>query len=128
MDAAIALVTGLASGVLGGMLGIGGGLVSIPAMVLLLGTSQHTAQGVGLSVIVFTASVGASVHYRQKNVKLGTVLWIAPAATAFSILGVWASGMVTSQWLARAFAIFLLLVGIRMLLLGDRGGQDVSTS
>ena len=124
MDAAIALVTGLASGVLGGMLGIGGGLVSIPAMVLLLGTSQHMAQGVGLSVIVLTAAVGASVHYRQGMVRTATVLWIAPSAAAFSALGVWASGLVTSQWLARAFAIFLLLIGIRMLLAG-RGGRDV---
>lgn len=126
MDIAIALVAGLTAGVVGGMLGIGGGLVAIPAMVLLLGVEQHTAQGVALSVMVFTAAVGATVHFRQRNVKLGAALWIAPSAAAFSILGAWAADMVTSQWMARSFAIFLLLVGARMLLFG-RGGRDVGT-
>ena len=127
MDLSVALVAGLIAGVLGGMLGIGGGLVSIPAMVLLLGTSQHIAQGVALSVMVLTALVGAIVHHRQGNISLRAALLVAPSAAAFSILGAWASGLVTSLWLARAFAIFLLLVGVSMLLL-SRGGRRVETN
>ena len=66
----------------------------IPAMVLLLGVTQHTAQGVSLIVMVFTAFVGASIHYRNGNVKMDTALWIAPVAAGFSFLGAWATGLI----------------------------------
>jgi len=127
MDIAIGLATGLIAGIISGMLGVGGGTISIPAMVLLLGVEQHTAQGVALGAMMFTALVAAFIHYRQGNVKLSAVLLIAPSAVAFSYLGAWAAGQVTAEWLTRIFAIFLLVIGCRMLLF-NRGGQSVSTS
>jgi len=123
----IALAVGLTAGVLSGMLGIGGGTVAVPGMVLLLGVDQHTAQGVALSAMLLTAVIGAIIHYRQKNLELSTAAWIAPSAVAFSALGAWAAGMVTAEWLTRVFAIALLVIGCRMLLF-NRGGQGVSTS
>ena len=127
MDIAIALAVGLIAGLISGILGVGGGTISIPAMVLLLGVEQHTAQGVSLAAMLFTALVGAFIHYRQGNVKLSAVFLIIPSAVAFSFLGAWAAGHVTAEWLTRAFAIFLLLIGCRMLLF-NRGGQGVSIS
>jgi len=127
MDILIAVVVGLVAGVISGVLGVGGGTISIPAMVLLLGVEQHTAQGVSLAAMMFTALAGTFIHYKQGNVKLSTVFLITPGAVAFSFLGAWAAGQVTAEWLTRAFAIFLLLIGCRMLLF-NRGGQGVSTS
>jgi uncharacterized membrane protein YfcA len=127
MEIVIALAVGLTAGLLSGMLGIGGGTIAIPGMVLLLGVEQHTAQGVALAAMLITALVGAYVHHRQDNVKLRMALWIVPGALAFSVLGAWAAGMVTADWLTKVFAITLLVIGIRMLLLG-RGGHVVGTS
>jgi uncharacterized membrane protein YfcA len=127
MDIAIALAVGLIAGLISGMLGVGGGTISIPAMILLLGVEQHTAQGVSLGAMLFTALVGAFIHYRQDNVKMSMVFLIAPSAIALSYLGAWAADKVTAEWLTRAFAIFLLIIGCRMLLF-NRGGQGVSTS
>ena len=127
MHIAIALIVGLVAGVISGMLGVGGGTISIPAMVLVLGVEQHTAQGVSLAAMMLTALVGAFIHYRQGNVKLSAVFLIIPSAVAFSFLGAWAAGHVSAEWLTRAFAIFLLLMGCRMLLF-NRGGQSVSVS
>jgi uncharacterized membrane protein YfcA len=127
MHIVIAVAVGLVAGVISGMLGVGGGTISIPAMVLLLGVEQHTAQGVSLAAMMFTALVGTFIHYRQGNVKLSAVFLIIPSAVAFSFLGAWAAGHVTAEWLTRAFAIFLLLIGCRMLLF-NRGGQGVSVS
>ena len=124
MDIVVALAIGLTAGVLSGMLGIGGGTVAVPGMVLLLGTEQHTAQGVALAAMLLTAFVGASVHYRQKNVNLRMAIWIAPAAIGFSVLGAWAAGLVAPEWLTRVFAIALLAIGIRMLFFA-RGGKFV---
>ena len=127
MDIAIALALGLVAGVLGGMLGIGGGTIVIPGMVLLLEAEQHTAQGISLVAMLLMALVGAFIHYGQGNVKLSMVLFIAPSAIGFTYLGAWAAGIVAAEWLTRVFAIFLLIIGLRLLLF-NRGGQSVSTS
>ena len=127
MDILIALALGLIAGLLSGMLGIGGGTIIIPGIVLLLGTEQHVAQGVSLTAMMLTALVGTFIHYRQGNVKLSMALLIAPSAVAFSYLGAWAAGITSAEWLTRSFAIFLLIIGF-WLLLSKRGGQGVSAS
>ncbi len=126
MSFVAALGIGLVAGFLSGMLGIGGGTIAIPGMVLLLEVEQHTAQGVSLGAMLLAAMVGAVVHYRQGNVKLNVALWIAPVAVVFSILGAWAAGMISAEWLTRVFAIALLALGLRLLFF-TRGGQRVST-
>jgi uncharacterized membrane protein YfcA len=127
MDIVIALALGLIAGLLSGMLGIGGGTIIIPGIVLLLGTEQHVAQGVSLTAMLLTALVGTFIHYRQGNVKLSMVLLIAPSAVTFSYVGAWAAGITSAEWLTRSFAIFLLIIGF-WLLSSKRGGQGVSTS
>ena len=126
MDILIGLAIGLVAGTFSGMLGIGGGTVAIPGMVLLLDTEQHTAQGIALGAMLMTALIGSVVHYRQKNVELKIALWIAPGAVAFTILGSWAAGEVSAGWLTRIFAIALIAIGCWMLLF-NRGGQGVRT-
>jgi uncharacterized membrane protein YfcA len=127
MDIVTGLLVGLVAGVISGMLGVGGGTITIPGMVLLLDTEQHTAQGVALAAMMVTALVGAFVHYRQRNVDLSVAIWIAPLAIAFSFVGAWAAGVVMAEWLTRVFAITLLIIGFRMLIL-SRGGQGVRAS
>lgn len=127
MDIGTAIALGLAAGVLGGMLGIGGGTIVIPGVVLLLEAEQHMAQGISLAAMSLTALVGAFIHYRQGNVKSRMVLLIAPSAIAFTYIGAWAAGIVTAEWLSRVFAIALLIIGLRMLLF-NRGGKGVSVS
>lgn len=127
MDSVIGLALGLIAGVFSGMLGIGGGTITIPGMFLLLEVEQHTAQGVALGAMLLAALVGAFIHRRQKNMDLTVAMWIAPGAVVFSLLGAWAAGAIMAEWLTRVFAIVLLIIGCRMLLF-NRGGQGVSTS
>jgi len=127
MDIVIGLALGLIAGVFSGMLGIGGGTITIPGMFLLLEVEQHTAQGVALGAMLLAALVGAFIHRRQKNMDLTVAMWIAPGAVVFSLLGAWAAGAIMAEWLTRVFAIVLLIIGCRMLLF-NRGGQGVSTS
>lgn len=126
MDIVIGLALGLIAGVFSGMLGIGGGTITIPGMFLLLEVEQHTAQGVALGAMLLAALVGAFIHRRQKNMDLPVAMWIAPGAVVFSLLGAWAAGAIMAEWLTRVFAIVLLIIGCRMLLF-NRGGQGVST-
>ena len=124
MDPVIIIALGLIAGIFSGMLGIGGGTIVIPGLVILLGTEQHTAQGVALGAMLITSLIGAYVHYKQGNVKLDRTLWIVPGAMAFSLLGAWIAGGISAEWLTRIFAISLVVIGGRMLLFAH-GGQRV---
>lgn len=69
-------------GIAGGM-GLGGGIVLIPAMTLLLGVEQHTAQGMTLFAYLSMAVYSLISHIRSKSLHIKAVLWI----TAFGLLG-----------------------------------------
>lgn len=116
MSLLIALGIGFVAGFLGGMLGIGGGVVMIPGMVLLLGVGQRLAQGVDLAVVVVTATVGAFEHYRLGNVKVDRAIWIAPTAAVFGFVGAWLAGWLDQELLQRLFGVLLLVMGARMVL------------
>lgn len=102
---------GVGAGLLAGMMGVGGGIVIIPGLVLLSGIGQHTAQGVSLAVIVVTGLVGTVVNHRQRFVHFRTVLAIAPAAVVFAFLGGTLATALEPERLARAFGLFQIGVG-----------------
>jgi hypothetical protein len=111
------LIIGLVSGILSGTLGIGGGLVMIPAMVYLLGYPQHLAQGTSLAILVLPIGLlGAYRYYQAGNVQLGIVPYIAIAFFIGAYLGAdWAQGL-PQLILKRIFAACLLLVSLKMFL------------
>jgi uncharacterized membrane protein YfcA len=106
---------GLIGGLLAGMLGIGGGAVFVPALVLLLGVDQHSAQGVSLAVIVFTAAVGTWQHLRNDNVDLEVARWVTPFAVPASVAGAVVAGRLAGDDLQRIFGVVILLVSLQML-------------
>lgn len=110
----VTVIIGLVAGTLAGMLGIGGGVIMVPAMVLLLGVEQRVAQGVSLAVVAVTAISGAAQHYQQGNVRLDKALWIAPTAAVFGFVGGSLAGMIDQRLLQVLFGLLLLIVGGRM--------------
>jgi len=64
----VLLITGIFTGFLSGMMGVGGGTIMVPAMVLLAGIGQHTAQGISLLAMIPAGGVGAFTHWRLGNV------------------------------------------------------------
>lgn len=116
-------VLGLGVGTLGGLLGLGGGVIMVPALVLLAGYDQHLAQGVSLAVIVPVSLFGTLIHIANRRVLWDFAGWL----TLGAVCGAWVvSGMVDGipalvlRWL---FAAFTLWEGGR-LLLGRAEGQE----
>lgn len=124
MSIAIGIGVGLLAGLLAGMLGIGGGAILIPGMVLLMGVEQHTAQGVSLAVITLMALVGTMTHYRQQNVRLRVALWIIPAAVLFSFIGGLVADRIGASSLRHLFGSLLIIMGIFMVMGGWRWWRD----
>ena len=115
MSLAAGVGIGLVAGAVSGMLGIGGGAVLVPGMVLLLDVEQHAAQGISLAVIAMTALVGGFTHYWQGNVRLGVVLGLAPAAALFALGGGFLANEIPAHWLSRTFGLLSLAMAVRIM-------------
>jgi len=109
------IVIGLLAGMLSAALGVGGGIVYVPALVTLFGFAQHEAQGSSLAVIVPTMIVAAAVHSKAKRVDWPTVIVLGAAAVVGGFLGASSALAIDGPLLRRLFAGFLVLVSIRML-------------
>ncbi len=109
------LLIGFIGGFAGGLLGIGGGAIYIPAMVLLLGEDQHLAQGASLAAIIATAIVGSFAHLRRDNIDVRTVLWVAPVAATAAFGAALLADTLDADTLRRVFAVVGLYFAITMI-------------
>ena len=107
---------GAAAGLLSGLFGVGGGILMVPAMVLLLGFGQHRAQATSIAAIVPIAIVGALVFGRVGSVDLAAAAILAGG----SLLGVQAGARLmhrlSDQRLTWIFGTFLIIVALAMLI------------
>lgn len=115
MVGVLEVVLGLAAGIFGGIMGIGGGMIMIPALVLLGGVEQHLAQGVSLAVVTVTSLVGAVAHYRQGNVRLGVAILVAPSAILFAFIGARLALGLDPIALRRIFGVVVVAMALLML-------------
>jgi hypothetical protein len=111
----IAAMIGLVSGVASGLFGVGGGIIMVPAMMMLMGVPIKTAVGTSLAVIIPTAIIGTCKHFHQHNVSWPLALSLAPTALVGGYLGAWLTTLIAAPQLKRAFGAFLVLIGLRLL-------------
>lgn len=109
------LGVGAAVGLLAGFMGVGGGIIAVPALTLLFGFSQQTAQGTSLALIMVTAPFGAIEHDRHGNVARPLLPGLALGALVGAPLASLAAQRLPQAGLARGFAVFLLANVARML-------------
>ncbi len=109
----IALI-GVFGGIMSGLLGVGGGLVFVPLMTFFLGLTIHQAVGTSLLIIIPTSLVGVWVHAHQGHVQIKTAVIIAGFAIAGAWFGSHLSGRLDPLLLKRIFAVFLVLIAIKL--------------
>ena len=110
------LLIGFLGGFAGGLLGIGGGAIYVPAMVLILDEQQHLAQGASLAAIIATAAVGGYTHFRQQNVDVRTVMWVAPVAVITGFAAALLADSLDASTLRRVFAVVSLYFALTMII------------
>lgn len=110
-----ALGVGVAAGVLAGMVGVGGGIIVVPACVYFFKMDQHTAQGTSLAVLLPpTGLLAFWRYYKAGNVDLGIAMLIALGVLLGGYLGgAWAQ-QVSGPALRKGFAIFMAVVAVHM--------------
>ena len=115
------IIIGLAAGILSGLVGVGGGLIMVPALVFFLHYTQHQAQGTSLGVLTLPVVILASLYYYQQCQKLGTPIdlrVIGLLAAGFVVGGFFGSKialMIHTDLMKKIFAVFLFYTAFKML-------------
>lgn len=105
------VLIGLLSGIIGGM-GIGGGTILIPALILFTTLTQHQAQSVNLLSFIPVASIALITHFKNKNVETSICLPLIGLGILGSILGSFLAVNLSSQLLKKVFGVFLFFMGL----------------
>ncbi len=105
------------AGIIAGALGVGGGIIIVPALVFIFGMTQHQAQGTSLAVLLFPIGILAVLNYYKKgyvNFKFAIVLIIA------FILGSYIGSLISinlpDKALKKIFGVLMLVAGLKMIL------------
>lgn len=114
LEAAGLLAIGLSAGFLAGLLGIGGGVLLVPAMVLLMGFDQHVAQGTSLVVIIPAALVGSWTNHRSGTLVLRDAAALAVGGILGALVGSVSALGLDDVLLRRLFALLLMVTAVRL--------------
>jgi len=112
----VLLIIGLLAGILSGIFGIGGGVIIVPALIYLMGFSQHKATGTSLAVLLPPIGLAAVlVYYRHNNVDIRAAIIIALT----SLIGAWLGAVIANKMsgpsLRLAFGIFVVIMGFYLI-------------
>lgn len=110
------VLTGLAAGILSGLISGGGGIIIVPALVLLFGFSQKEAQGTSLAILLLLIGIfSVFEYYQQGRINITYAIIVALAFIVGSYLGNKFSFTFSEQKLKKIFALTMMLLSIRML-------------
>lgn len=112
---------GLFTGVLAALLGVGGGVVIVPVLMLAFGTSDLLAKGTSLLVMIPTAISGTIGNLRRGNVDLLAGVVVGVAAGTTTALGTWVATLLEPRTANILFAAFLIYVAVQMMTKAVRG-------
>jgi uncharacterized membrane protein YfcA len=116
----ILMAIGLVAGILGGMIGLGGGIIIVPALVLILGFNQYTAQGTSLGLIMLPVGILGFLQYYRKCQEIGQPI-------DYKVIGILALGFVIGSFfgskislslpvdaIRKVFAVAIILIALRL--------------
>jgi uncharacterized membrane protein YfcA len=109
------LLVGLLVGMVSGVVGIGGGVLFVPALIWLLGMDQYKAQGTSLGALLAPVGLFAFMeYYRKGNADLRVALLLAAGFLVGGYFGAAGAQHIPEVWLRRIFAVALVAIGGRM--------------
>jgi uncharacterized membrane protein YfcA len=108
---ALCILLGLAAGIFSGIVGVGGGVIIVPALIFLMGMSQHTAQGTTLALMVPPIGILAAwTYYNHGYVDLKVAAWLAAGFFIGGLFGAKIAVLLPNDILKKIFAFVLLAI------------------
>lgn len=116
MNMLILIGAGILTGVLSGLIGIGGGSIVVPILIYLFKCDAKVAIGTSLCVIFPTALIGSVLHYQAGNIRLQYLVLYVPLSIMGAFLGVKLAAVLPGYVLRKVFAVVLGIVAVKMFL------------
>lgn len=111
------VIAGLVIGVVSGLIGVGGGILIVPALVFGLDMTQHRAQGTSLAALLLPIGIFATwEYYKAGNVDFKVAMILAPMLAIGAYFGAIAANHMSALAVRRSFAVLLVFVAIRLFL------------
>ncbi len=124
----ILILTGIAAGILGGLVGVGGGIIIVPSLVYFLSFSQKAAQGTSLGLLLLPVGIlGVLQYYKQGHVDFKVVGLIAIGFLAGSYLGSKVALSLPHDTVKKIFAVILIIIAVKMLFIDKPHVEDNGT-
>ena len=124
----IIILVGVAAGMLSGLVGVGGGIIIVPALVYFIGFSQKNAQGTSLALIMLPVGIlGVLQYYKQGHVDWKIVGLLAVGFVAGSFFGSKLALSISQETLKKVFAVLMIIIAIKMLFLDKPKKADAET-
>lgn len=111
---AIAILTGMTTGILSGLLGIGGGAILVASAVVFMGVGQHAAQAAALVAMIPTALVGVAKHHRNRLINYQVVPYIALGLIFGGAAGAYVANSLPEDLLRKIFSVFFGVMSLQM--------------
>jgi uncharacterized membrane protein YfcA len=125
----ILILIGVASGMLSGFVGVGGGLIIVPALVLFLEFSQKMAQGTSLAILLLPVGILAvTEYYKHGYIDIKIALIISAGFVVGGFVGSKIALVLPQDTIKKVFAIFMLIVAIKMLFFDKKSIEKGSPS
>jgi uncharacterized protein len=112
----IIILVGISAGMLSGLVGVGGGIIIVPALVYFIGFTQKTAQGTSLGLIMLPVGIlGVLQYYKQGHVDYKVVGILAIGFLAGSFFGSKIALSISQDTLKKIFAVLMIIIAVKML-------------
>jgi len=112
----ILILVGIAAGMLSGLVGVGGGIVIVPALVFFVGFSQKMAMGTSLGILLLPVGIlGVLQYYKQGYVDIRVVLIISAAFLFGSYFGSKIALSLPQDTIKKIFAVFMIIIAVKLL-------------
>ncbi len=115
---------GVVTGILSGLLGVGGGVIVVPILIVAFGVSDLVTKGSSLLMMIPTAISGTVANVRRKNADVRTGLIVGLSACVTSAAGAWVSQLLDPKVAGVTFAVFIVALLVRMLLQSRTGKES----
>lgn len=125
----IIILVGVAAGILGGLVGVGGGIIIVPALVYFIGMSQKSAQGTSLGLIILPVGIlGVLQYYKQGHIDFKVVGILSIGFLAGSYFGSKIALSLPQETVKKIFAILMVIIAVKMLFFDKSKKDTIKTS
>ena len=122
------ILVGFAAGILAGLVGVGGGIIIVPCLVLLLGFTQKEAQGTSLAILLLPVGIFAVInYYKQGYINVNAAIIVSLTFVVGGFLGSKLALTLNEEKLKKIFAVTMMLIAIKMLFF-DKHKPDKTTT